>query len=236
MREETNTSPETLLRELRSAEHRIYSQNGEDGVLACIFQAIGTSNRFFVEFGAWDGQHWSNTAHLRLAEGWTGLLMDGSPERVNGPVRQETVTAENVNALFVRYGVPERFDLLSIDIDGNEYWVWRALRDHRPRVVVIEYNIFFGTDVSKTIAYDPTHAWEKDSYYHGASLAALRKLGREKGYSLLHTDSYGPNAFFVASDELPPSLVDLPIEQVAAWDWGLGAEPPNPARQAWLDV
>jgi hypothetical protein len=144
------------------------------------------------------------------------------------------VTAENVEALFAKYGVPGLFDLLSIDIDGNEYWVWNAIRCYRPRVVVIEYNVFFGPDVSKTIPYDPAHRWD-ESLFHGASLEALRRLGRAKGYSLVHTDSYSPNAFFVDDAELPAQLVDPPIERLLAWDWEPGSEPPVGGR-TWVSV
>ncbi len=225
-----------MLSDLRSYERRVHSQGGEDGALERIFECIGTSNEYFVEFGAWDGRHLSNTAHLRLDCGWSGLLMDGAPERVGEGVHQEFVTAENVNALFDHYRVPERFDLLSIDIDGNEYWIWKALRDYRARVVIIEYNVFFGIRVSKTMPYDPDHVWDK-SMFHGASLAALRKLGREKGYSLVHTDSYSPNAIFVADAELPDAAVDLPLERVAAWVWDEpDAEPPIPPECAWRVV
>lgn len=224
-----------MLEDLRSHEGSVYSQGGEDGVLAHVFECIGTTNRRFVEFGAWDGLHWSNTALLRLEQGFSGLLMDGDPERAGRLVRCETVTAENVNALFRKYEVPPAFDLLSIDIDGNEYWVWNALDGYRPRVVLIEYNVFFSTDVSKTMPYDAAHRWDK-TMFHGASLAALRKLGRKKGYSLIHTDSYAPNAVFVEDGALPPALVDLPIQQVASWDWEPGTEPPIEAHRCWQAV
>lgn len=225
-----------MLSDLRSHERQVHSQGGEDGVLVHLFDCLGTINRYCVEFGAWDGRRLSNTAHLRLEYGWTGLLMDGDPERVSNAVRQEFITAENINGIFRKYEVPEVFDLLSIDIDGNEYWVWKALRDTRPRVVVIEYNVFFGIDVSKTMPYDAAHRWD-ETMFHGASLAALRKLGREKGYTLLHTDSYAPNAFFVEDTVLPPELVDLPIERVASWRWeDVGAEPPISEDHAWLVV
>jgi hypothetical protein len=225
-----------VLSDLRSYEERIYSQGGEDGVLRRIFECIGASNRYFVEFGAWDGRHLSNTAHLRLDHGWSGLLMEGAPERRSEQVQREFVTVENLQALFTRYQVPQSFDLLSIDIDGNEYWVWKALRDFRPRVVVIEYNVFFGTAVSKTMPYDPAHTWDK-TLFHGASLAALLKLGREKGYSLVHTDSYAPNAFFVSNSELPEAAIDVPIERLAAWAWDEPtAEPPLPAGRSWTAV
>jgi len=224
-----------MLSDLRAHERSVHSQGGEDGVLEHVFECLGTTNRTFVEFGAWDGRHLSNTALLRLDGGWTGLLMDGDPKRANDLVKPEVVTAENVNELFRKYQLPQAFDLLSIDIDGNEYWVWEAIRDFRPRVVIIEYNIFFSTDVSKTMPYDATHEWDK-TMFHGASLAALRKLGRKKGYSLIYTDSYTPNAIFVEDRELPSEFVDLPIQQVASWDWDPGSEPPIADGRSWLAV
>ena len=224
-----------MLSDLRRQERQVHSQAGKDGVLQHVFECIGTTNRYFVEFGAWDGRYVSNTAHLRLDHGWSGLLLEGDSEHVSDIVRREFVTAENVNKLFAKYEVPGVFDLLSIDIDGNEYWVWKALDRYRPRVVIIEYNIFFGIDVSKSMPYEATHRWD-NTMFHGASLAALRKLGREKCYTLLHTESYAPNAFFVDDALLPPDLIDLPIEEVAAWDWGLGSEPPIPKGRAWMVI
>jgi hypothetical protein len=213
----------------------VHSQGGEDGILVRLFELLGVLDRTFVEFGAWDGQHLSNTAHLRLHHGWQGLLLDADPERVSALVQCELVTAENVNEVFARYSVQRVFDLLSIDIDGNEYWVWQALRSFRPRVLVIEYNVFFGADVRKTIPYDPKYRWDK-TLFHGASLGALHKLGREKGYSLIHTDSYAPNAFFVDDALLPRGWIAPPIEQVAAWDWAPGTEPPIAPDRAFIAI
>lgn len=221
--------------DLRARERQVHSQGGEDGVLLHLFERLGATNRFFVEFGAWDGRHWSNSAHLRIEHGWRGLLMDGDPDRVADEVRKEFITAENVELLFTRYEVPPAFDLLSMDIDGNEYWVWKAITRFRPRVVVIEYNVCFGAAVSKTMPYDPHHRWDK-TRFHGASLAALHKLGREKGYTLLHTDSAAPNAFFVDDALLPPALVGSPVEGAVSWDWDPCAEPPVDPGRRWVSI
>jgi hypothetical protein len=221
-----------MLSDLKSFERSVYSQGGEDGVLERIFECIGTTNRYFVEFGAKDGLELSNTAHLRLDRGWSGLLMEACAPVVEGVV-QEFVTAENINQLFVRHEVPASFDLLSIDIDGNDYWVWKALDRFRPRVVVMEYNIYFHLDDPRTVPYDPQREWDETGY-HGASLAALRKLGLSKGYSLLHTDSWMPNAFFVSSELLPERFRDLPISEVT--DWGVFRRPVDPERRPWVRV
>ncbi len=222
-----------MLSDLKAFERRVYSQYGEDGVIERIFSCIGETNRFFVEFGAGDGVWLSNTAHLRLDCGWAGLLMDGNPKHESPLIVHTRVDAENIEALFEKHGVPPVFDLLSIDIDGNDYWVWKAIERFTPRVVVIEYNIFFGLHRSKTMAYRANHVWD-ESTYHGASLAALHKLGRSKGYSLVWTESYSPNAFFVLDSELPPEFVDRPIEQVAHWT---GYDEPGDSRHRdWVDV
>jgi len=224
-----------MLEDLRRHESSVHSQFGEDGVLGRIYEVIGTTNRRFVEFGAWDGEHWSNTANLRLHHGWTGLLMEGSDRADGELVKREFVSAENVEALFAKYDVPERFDLLSIDIDGNDFWVWKALRAYRPRVVVVEYNIFFGLDDAKTIAYRPDHVWDETAY-HSASLAAFCKLGAEKGYTLVHTDTWSPNAFFVADEALPEGYVQPALEVLSGWDWeGLSA-PPGTEHRPWVSV
>lgn len=225
--------PDQLFEDLEAHERSVYSQCGEDGVLLRLFEHIGTTSRTFVEFGAWDGLRFSNTANLRLNHGWTGLLMEGSDRADGEIVRRELVDAENVNELFARYGVPESFDLLSIDIDGNDYWVWKAIQGFRARVVVIEYNAHFGLEVSKTMPYDANHVWDKTGY-HGASLAAVRKLGLKLGYSLVYTETYGPNAFFVLRSELPADYVDLSLASLSRGIWC--EEPADTAGRTWISV
>jgi hypothetical protein len=159
--------------------------------------------------------------------------MEGSDRADGHLVKRETIRADNVNELFARYEVPESFDLLSIDIDGNDYWVWKAIRGFRARVVVIEYNALFGLEVSKVMPYDPNHVWDKTGY-HGASLAAMRKLGMQLGYSLVFTNVYGANTFFVLRSELPADYVELPLEGVSRGIWC--EEPPGTNGRPWVNV
>jgi hypothetical protein len=202
----------SILNDLAAHERRISSQNGEDGILSAIFTAIGVTNRYFVEFGCEDATE-CNTAHL-LKLGWQGLLMDpgGISRNPLTMVRKEFITAGNVAALFRKYGVPEAFDLLSIDIDGNDYWVWRAI-PHRPRVVVIEYNAHVPPSERSSIVYDPAFKWSGTDYY-GASLRALAELGTSKGYTLVYCDRTGVNAFFISTDALPQDFLPPSVEAV----------------------
>ncbi len=198
--------------DLQRYEHKVYSQNGEDGVLGRIFALVGVKDRYLVEFGCGDATE-CNAAYL-LEQGWRGLLMDGAGVSKNprAAVRREVVTAENINGLFQKYGVPPEFDLLSVDIDGNDFWVWNAIAC-RARVVVIEYNSHVPPAESRVIAYDPAFRWNGSDYY-GASLKALAELGRVKGYQLVCCERTGTNAFFVADELLPPWFAARPLEEV----------------------
>jgi hypothetical protein len=200
------------LAELERYERKIYSQNGEDGVLSAIFTTIGTTNRTFVEFGCGDATE-CNTAYL-LEQGWQRLLMDsgGASRNPKATIQQEMITAENINALFAKHAVSHSFDLLSIDIDGNDYWVWRAITAH-PRVVVIEYNAHVPPQESRVIVYDPSFRWNGSDYY-SASLRALAELGWQKGYTLVYCERTGTNAFFIANDALPPAFTPPPLESI----------------------
>jgi hypothetical protein len=199
-------------------EERIYSQNGEDGIILNLLNRVGCPTKRFAEFGIGNGIE-CNTANLSLNFGWSGLLMDGDPRRTRAAAefyrrklgtnsgritfRTEWITAENVDSLFRQAGYTEEIDLLSIDVDGNDYWLWEALSSPKPRVVVIEYNATFGYEAAITVPYEA--AFERFShhpsgFYHGASLLALEFLGARKGYSLVGCDSRGVNAFFVRDD------------------------------------
>lgn len=192
--------PPRSLFDLERAERQVTSQGGEDGVLATLFAQFGTTNRHYVEFGCGDGLQ-CNTTQLRRA-GWQGLLMDGvaAPAAPDAEIHAEWITAGNINDLLDRYGVPDEPDLLSIDLDGNDYWVWQAIT-RRPRIVVAEYNANLPADRALVMPYDPAHRWDGSDFY-GASLLALVRLGRRKGYSLVYCTQAGVNAFFVRDDLL----------------------------------
>lgn len=196
---ELRVQKKTPIADLTRYERRIGSQNGEDGILEAIFAVIGTTNKYLVEFGSGNLSE-CNTVYLARWKGWAGLWMDAQYVDPLGRVHQECVTAENVQALFQKYQVPSAFDLLSIDIDGNDYWVWNAIVDYHPRVVVIEYNATIPPAESKTIPYDPNYRWDGSTNYFGASLLALTHLGDQKGYTLVGCDASGTNAFFVKQE------------------------------------
>ena len=190
---------------------RCYSQNAEDGMLDETFRRVGTGSRFFVEFGVGNGLE-NNTLALLLA-GWRGLWIEADPLAAQSirdgfagaftagqlTLVESFVTEENIEQLLRKAGVPEDLDLLSIDIDGNDYWVWKAIGAFRPRAVVIEYNASLGRTARVVRRYEPTSRWDGSAAF-GASLAALEALGQEKGFSLVGCDAAGVNAFFVRQD------------------------------------
>ena len=198
-------------KKLNCFEYQVFSQNGEDGIIEEIFKRIGTTNKFFVEFGAANGL-WNNTTHL-LIKDWQGLWIEGDEKCIAEIkakfaslikekkliIKQDYVTPENVEDLFKVARVPQDFDLLSIDIDGNDYWVWQAIKTFKPRVVIIEYNSLYRPDTKWVMKYNPQHNWNQ-TCYAGASLKSLEVLAEQKGYKLVACDFLGVNAFFVRKD------------------------------------
>ncbi len=183
--------------DLSQFERKVFSQNGEDGVLEKIFDIIGTQSKYYIEFGVEDGLE-CNTRYLRENHHFSGVMMDMKYENHSLQLYREVIDAENINDLFAFYKVPYEFDLLSIDIDSNDFYVWKAIQ-HQPRVVVIEYNPNHPPMADRVIVYDPSHVWDETTYY-GATIVAMYQLGKIKGYSLIYADCNGVNLFFLRDD------------------------------------
>jgi hypothetical protein len=190
---------------------KVYSQNDEDGIIEEIFNRIGETNKTFVEFGVENGLE--SNSHYLIHKGWKGLWIEGNERFVKEisllfekPIKNWRLTVvnafirkSNINELIEMGGISGDVDLLSIDIDGNDYWVWQEIKCINPRVVVIEYNAKFPSNFEWIMEYDDNHLWQGDDK-QGASLKALELLGRKLGYQLVGTNVMGANAFFVRTD------------------------------------
>jgi len=199
---------------LATAEFKVFSQWGEDGILQYLTHKVEIHHRAFVEFGVQNYRE-SNTRFLLQNDGWSGLVMDGSPDYIETIKAERAawrhdltalaafVTAENINDLIGHHVRGPDIGVLSIDVDGNDYWVWKAIDVVSPRIVVCEYNSLFGSSLAVTVPYDPafnrTRAHHSNLYW-GASLAALCRLAGEKRYVFVGSNSAGNNAFFVRRD------------------------------------
>lgn len=198
---------------LEKYESRVFSQNGEDGIINYLINKIGTINKFYVEIGTENGES-CNTRNIREYSNFNGIMIDSNHSNSDIGLYQEFVTSENINELFIKYNVPHRFDVLSIDIDYNTFWVWKSLSNiYKPSIVVIEYNTGFAPPLSVVVPYDENGVWAEDNFY-GASLCALDKLGKEKGYTLVYCENRGVNAFFVLDEYV--HLLDIEIRDVAS--------------------
>ncbi len=191
---------------------QVYSQNGEDGIIAEIFSRIGTKDKFFVEIGVQDGSE-CNT-RLLLETGWTGVWIEGNPEdaakareyfktfidQKRLKVIEAFITKENINAIMDEAAIPMSFDFLSVDIDMNTTHVWREL-SRNSRVSCIEFNASLPPSVDVEVVYDPLGIWDGSSYF-GGSLKTVENIGNSKGQKLLTCDELGVNAFLAAETEL----------------------------------
>ncbi len=191
--------------------YKVYSQNDEDGIIHEIYRRIGIKNKIFIEFGVQNGLE-TNT-HLLLLYGWKGLWIESSVEhckeiqiRFSQILQSEKlklsnsfITKDNINNIFKEFDFFGEIDLLSIDIDGNDYHIWDEISIVQPRVVIIEYNGKLPPDLEWIQPYNESHTWN-GSDWHGASLKSLEILGNAKGYTLVGTNLRGVNAFFVRHD------------------------------------
>jgi len=204
-------------------EFRVFSQWGEDGIIQFLLRHVEIENKVFVEFGVEDYTE-ANTRFLLVNNNWAGLVLDSSGDNIakvkNGRLHwlydlkavQAFVTRDNINDILRENGVVGEIGLLSIDIDGNDYWIWRAIEVVSPVVVAIEYNHRFGKDAAVTVPYEETFDRRKSPrpwIYFGASLRALCLLAERKGYAFVGCNSNGVNAFFVRRDKMPRELREL---------------------------
>lgn len=251
-------SQRSLLERFGNAGFRCFSQSDEDGLLLYIFSLVGTTNKRVVEICAGDGIE-CNASNLIVNHGWAGLLFDGSEHNIAAGQRfyarrRDTfsqppelvhawITAENVNSLIADRHFDGEIDLLSLDLDGMDYWVWKALTCIRPRVVVLEFTALWGPYRAVTLPYksDFRINWERQPWCHGASLPAYVKLGRERGYRLVGTNRFGFNAVFLRSDvgvdlipEVTPAECFQRVPLLRNWnpDW----LPSREDRPEWHDV
>ncbi|HEX2943725.1 MAG TPA: hypothetical protein VHO91_21900 [Rhodopila sp.] len=190
---------------------KIYSQNDEDGIIAEIFRRIGPGNRTFFEFGVEDGLE-CNT-HLLLQQGWSGAWAEASGgharairERFKDVIAagrlklaETMVTRDRINDLVRELALPEEIDLISIDVDSNDYWIFAELTATRPRVIAIEYNAKFPPPLKRVIPYRADRTWQGTDYF-GCSLQSLTELAATKGYTLVGCNITGATAFLVRSD------------------------------------
>ncbi len=205
-------------RQLNNFERQSFSQYGEDGIVAEIFNRIGTTNKYFVEFGVESGVECNSI--LLLHQGWNGTWIEGnknhvkriaqrykkSVERGALTILNAFITAENIEHLFEEGKVVKDLDFLSIDIDGNDYYIWEAIKKYSPRVVCVEYNAIFPPGTEFVIPYNNNYIWDGSSNF-GSSLSSLTKLAASKNYSLVACTLSGVNAFFVRNDCLADKFI-----------------------------
>ncbi|MBC8042019.1 MAG: hypothetical protein IAF08_01115 [Rhizobacter sp.] len=214
---------------LHESEFSIFSQRGEDGILDFLTRHVKISKKTFVEFGVEEYSE-SNTRFLLLSRNWSGLVMDGNPEYVrfiksdpvceNYPLQvvEAFITKENINELLGSSGVTGEIGVLSIDIDGNDYWIWEAVHIVDPAIVVVEYNPRFQSSRASVVPYKSDFTRFEAHYsglYYGASLRAIVMLGKKKGYAFVGCSRGGANAFFVRENLRPDNIPVMTVESGA---------------------
>ncbi|HET7459863.1 MAG TPA: hypothetical protein VFJ82_01395 [Longimicrobium sp.] len=223
------------------AEFCSYAQNGEDGILLMIFAAIGAGTRRVVEMCAGNGIE-CNAANLIINHGWSGLLLDGREaniargrafyakrtnawrfRRLPPTLVHAWITTQNVNDLVRQNGMEGEIDLFSLDMDGVDYWIWKALECVSPRVVVLEYNNRWAADQSVTVPYESGFVGKGvlpgGAGYFGASLLAFTRLAREKGYRLIGANGPDTNAFFMRDDVGAELFPEVTVESCLQSDY-----------------
>jgi hypothetical protein len=212
----TLISKQKVHESIQEAEFKVFSQWGDDGIIQYLVNKVAISNNYFVEFGV-ENYTEANTRFLLMNNNWSGLVMDGSANNVEFiqksdvywkydlVARHAFVTDENINELLALEKVPPHIGLLHIDIDGNDYWIWKAIQQIKSDIVIVEYNSLFGSERAITVPYQSNFQRSKIHYsnlFYGCSLAAFCDLAKEKGYSFVGCNSAGNNAYFVLDEKM----------------------------------
>jgi hypothetical protein len=205
---------------LDEVSFQVFSQWGEDGIIQYIISQVTIPNKIFIEFGV-ENYTEANTRFLLFNNNWRGLVIDGSKQNIRFIKKDfiywkydltayhNFITAENINSQIAGFTNCSDIGLLSIDIDGNDYWVWEAIEAVNPRIVICEYNAVLGDTEKVAVPYTPYFEQSKAHYsnlYYGASLPALCYLAEKKGYDFIGTASTGVNAFFIRKDISSPFI------------------------------
>ena len=209
-----NIKNKGIVNTLAEVEFKVFSQFGEDGIIQYLINNIPLKNKIFIEFGVQNYKE-SNTRFLLINNNWKGLIIDSDSKsidyikndeiywRYNITAISKFITKENINSIFISNGFEGDISLLSIDIDGNDYWVWEAIEVVNPRIIICEYNSVFGSKDAVTIPYEPNFNRTEAHYsnlYFGASLPALCYLANKKGYIFIGCNNAGNDAFFIRKD------------------------------------
>ncbi len=214
---------------LKDTGFRVFSQFEEDGMLLFIFSILGMDHKTFVEIGSDDGVN-SNSANLYFNFGWHGLFIDANPKSIKRGRKFFSkyphpwyyqpkftcakVTRENINALIEEGGYEGSVGLLSIDIDGNDYWIWDAITVISPQVVIIETHNEFGMK-NIVVPYDADYVYPgRHDLYHGASPVAMANLANRKGYRLVGANDLGFNFIFIKNGVADTLIPEVDVESV----------------------
>ena len=199
---------------IQDYEFKVFSQNGEDGIIQFLIQNTEIKNKIFVEFGV-ETYKEANTKFLLLNNGWSGLIIDGDKDAMEKIASSDLhwkydlksignfITKDNINEIIKSAGIEGEIGLLSVDIDGNDYWVFENIDCINPQILIMEYNSIFGDTHKISVPYDENFVRSQKHYsnlYYGASIAALCDIANKKGYDLVGSNSFGNNLFFIRHD------------------------------------
>ncbi|HTV85155.1 MAG TPA: hypothetical protein VME63_07105 [Dyella sp.] len=213
------------IKSFEEVEFKVFSQWGDDGIIQWLINHLHFPSKTFIEFGVSNYRE-SNTRFLMMNNNWSGFVMDGSRSNIDQIINSEYfwryeltakaafIDRENINELLRSSELPEAIGILHIDLDGNDYWIWKEITAVKPLLVILEYNSIFGAEMAITIPYDRHFQRTKahsSNLYFGASLKALCDLSNEKGYAFIGCNTAGNNAYFVKRDALNSTVREMAL-------------------------